>query len=382
MSITKAEGFLKILDDVYAQNSKTAMLDADSALVQETSKSGVFNIFKLTLDGAANYSRANGFVAGALSGTWEPFTPSYDRGRSFSVDVVDDAETNNMVAANVLGTFVKTKIVPELDAKRLATMYNEAGTKLTGTTFSTKEAAIAALKKGLETLEDNEAPSEGNIIFTSSSFGNLLNDAVARTTMNGEGNIRDTVTEYNGNIIVRVPKGRFNTAITLKDGVTTGQESGGFAATGQEINFMIVDPMSVMQITKHQKIREFNPDENQTADAWKLDYRIVSDLYVKENKTMGIYASAKAAPVVSYKITGVAIDTAGANYAANDVLSIPGAAGDTAATLTVGTVSASGEITAATLTTSGTYAAQLSGAVAATGGTGTGAKFTLTFAVK
>jgi hypothetical protein len=36
--------------------------------------------------------------------------------------------------------------------------------------------------------------------------------------------------------------------------------------------------------------RTFSPTENQTANAWKFDYRVYHDLFVPDNKAAGIYA--------------------------------------------------------------------------------------------
>lgn len=76
--------------------------------------------------------------------------------------------------------------------------------------------------------------------------------------------------------VIRVPKGRFNTAITLLDGTSAGETSGGFtvpASTSYPINFMIVHPSAVLQVVKHVAPRIFSPQVNQLADAWKFDYR-------------------------------------------------------------------------------------------------------------
>ena len=100
--------------------------------------------------------------------------------------------------------------------------------------------------------------------------------------------------EYDNMPVIVVPQSRFYTAVTLNDGKTSTQEVGGYVKNGEEINFMIVDPAAVMQITKHAKLRVFEPDVNQSADAYKIDYRIYHDAWVLENKAKGIYAHTKA----------------------------------------------------------------------------------------
>ena len=87
--------------------------------------------------------------------------------------------------------------------------------------------------------------------------------------------------------VVRVPQSRFNTAVTLYDGTSNF----GFAPTagGYKINFMIVHPSAVLPVVKHEIVKVFSPDENQSADAWKFQIRVYHDLFVLDQKVKGIY---------------------------------------------------------------------------------------------
>jgi hypothetical protein len=49
--------------------------------------------------------------------------------------------------------------------------------------------------------------------------------------------------------------------------------------------------LAVLQVVKHQIHRIFSPEVNQEADAWKFDYRVYHDCWVKAQKTNGIYVS-------------------------------------------------------------------------------------------
>ena len=96
--------------------------------------------------------------------------------------------------------------------------------------------------------------------------------------------------------LVTVPATRFYTGIDLLDGKTSGEEHGGYAKADNaaDINFMIVNPASAEAIVKHNPLRYFAPDVNQTDDAHLWQYRLYHDLFVYENKVNGIYLSAKA----------------------------------------------------------------------------------------
>lgn len=142
-----------------------------------------------------------------------------------------------------------------------------------------------------EVMNDNEVPREGRIIFISEKAYNGLKAKITRYLANENGVNREVET-YNGMRIIRVPKNRFNTAITLLDGVTSGQEAGGYtvpASTSYPINFLMVHPSAVAQVVKHVIPRIFSPEVNQLADAWKVDYRIYHDNWVLDNKVKGIY---------------------------------------------------------------------------------------------
>lgn len=292
-SITLTEKFIAALDEVYSTESKTARLESDSVLVRSTDDGKTWKIGKLTLQGAGNYSRATGFPQGDVTLTWESFTFENDRGRSFSIDAMDDQEALNLVVANVLSTFLREKIVPEMDAVRFAKYFAGAGIK-TRETISDAAAAKAALERDLQAQVDADVPAEGKTIFCSPAFYSLLGGSVSRVTMNGDGTINQRIKEWDGNAVVQVPSARFNTAVKLADGTTLGQEAGGYTATGKTINYMIIDRRAVVQITKHVAIRAFSPDVNQKADAWKIDYRVYHDAWVLANKTKGIAASAPA----------------------------------------------------------------------------------------
>lgn len=82
-SITLAEKFLPILDDIYTAASKTAMLDSMVRALDHSAANKV-QIFKTSLVGLGDYVKATGFPAGDVTGTWEDIQLTKDRGRAFS----------------------------------------------------------------------------------------------------------------------------------------------------------------------------------------------------------------------------------------------------------------------------------------------------------
>jgi hypothetical protein len=49
-------------------------------------------------------------------------------------------------------------------------------------------------------------------------------------------------------------------------------------------------PSSVLQVTKLSDMKVFAPADNQTADAWLIQYRLYHDAFVYDNKVKGIYS--------------------------------------------------------------------------------------------
>ena len=287
-SFTYAQRFLPILDEIYKRGSLTAILDTAEERIEWTGAKTV-NLFAPESDGLGNYNRNAGFVPGSTNPTWEPYTLEIDRGRSFSVDVMDNDETVGMAFGSLLGEFERVHVVPEVDSYRFA-KYSAgaaAGNKVTGTiTASTNVADL--IQTAEATLDDAEVPYEGRILFVSPTTYKTLKGNITRFTENGDPSVNGNVEMYDDMRVIRVPQGRFNTAVTL-NAPTLATDAGGFTLAGQNINFMIVHPSAVLQIVKHVIPRIFSPEVNQEADAWKLNYRIYHDAFVKTNKTNGIY---------------------------------------------------------------------------------------------
>lgn len=292
-TIELAKSFLPILDEAYRANSKTAILDTANERVRWIGADTV-NLYSTTMDGLGDYSRNAGFVTGSVTGSWEPYKLTQDRARSFRVDVMDNDETLGMAFGTLTGQFIRQRVVPEIDAYRFAKYAGTSGiSAATPADITVGTTDVPSLIQEAEQIMGNdEVPEEGRILFISEAAYSGLKDKITRYVQNGERGVETAVDFYDGMRVIRVPQGRFNTAITLLDGTTAGETEGGFvvpATTSYPINFMIIHPSAVLQITKHQVPRIFSPEVNQSADAWQFDYRIYHDCFVEKNKVAGIY---------------------------------------------------------------------------------------------
>jgi hypothetical protein len=282
-----------ILDEVYKASSKTSILDTANERVRFIGSDTV-NLYTMSLDGLGNYSRNAGFVTGSVTGGWEPYKLTQDRGRSFMVDVMDNDETMGMAFGTLAGEFIRTQVTPEIDAYRFAKYAGTSGISSgTPADITVGTTDVPTLIQNAETtMGDDEVPEEGRILFISETAYAGLKDKITRYVQNGERGIETAIDYYDGMRVIKVPKGRFNTGITLNDGLSSGETKGGFtvpASTSYPINFMIIHPSAVVQIAKHVVPRIFSPQVNQSADAWKFDYRIYHDAFVENNKVAGIY---------------------------------------------------------------------------------------------
>ena len=290
---------LPLIDEVYKKEAKSAILEAPSELVQQTADANVFKIAKLALMGLGDYSKTTGFPEGDVSLTWETHQFTNDRGRRFSLDRMDNVESFGLVAARMVGEFLRQYVVPEIDAYRFAKIASKAGNIATAATL-TPSTAKSALDTAITTLQEKEVDDSRLIIFTTPTVAQLMSDNITRTTLNGENAINNVIESYNGIQIVRVPQTRFYTQITLADGqpASGANTAGGYsktATTGADINFIVMDKSVSVNITKSVVAKMFTPDENQNKDAWQFDYRLYHDSFVFDNKKAGIYLNAKAA---------------------------------------------------------------------------------------
>ena len=291
-TITK---YLPLLDQVYAVASVSAILDTPNALVRETADAKTVLIAQTSMSGLGDYSRADGFVSGDLTLTWKPYTFEYDRGRTFQIDAMDDMETMGLAFGSLAGEFVRVKVTPEIDAIRFAKYATNAGTKVEA--VLTNKTAVSAIATAEVDMEEKEVALNNCVLFmTPTVYGYVKDDTehFQRTLVPSE-NPNRNFGSFDEMPIAKVPQSRFYTAVDTLSG-KDDQAAGGFAKAegAKDINFMIIDRASVIQLIKHGKIRVFDPDTNQSADAYKVDYRIYHDAWVLDNKKNGIYCHTKA----------------------------------------------------------------------------------------
>lgn len=289
-AITLAKIFIPILDKIYKNASLTSVLDGNPELVRQGASYNEMIIPKIAMQGLADYSRNGGYVNGDVTLTNETVKCNFDRGRMFQVDSMDNLETAGIAFGQLAGEFLRTKVVPELDAFRFASYAGTTGiSKISaGASLTTGEAAIAAIRVGNSKMDEDEVDPNNRYLFITPTLLGLIRDM--ETTKS-----KEVLQNFAG--IRKVPQSRFYTAISQYDGSTSGEEAGGYvkdSTSGCDINFMIIEKSAVIQFEKHVAPKIITPDQNQNADAYKFGYRNVGIADVYDNKVAGIYLHHKA----------------------------------------------------------------------------------------
>lgn len=286
-SIALSKVYTNLLDEVYQQSSLTAVLESDATLSRQGANANEIVIPKLSMDGLGDYDRNSGYTNGDVDLTWETVQFNYERGRMFQVDDMDNEETQNIAFGRLAGEFIRTKVVPELDAFRFSKYASATGVGLATGTLATGVDVINALRVATSSMDEAEVPMEDRHLFITPTLLGLVEDLDTNKS-------KEVLSRFAS--ITKVPQTRFYSAIELLDGKSPSEEKGGYkkAELGVELNFEIIHKPATLQFTKHAVPKIISPEMNQDADAWKYGYRNYGLCDVYENKTAGIYVHKKA----------------------------------------------------------------------------------------
>lgn len=297
--------YLPVLDEQYAYESRSSILDLPREWIQETRDAKKVKIAKFEADGLGDYSRHGGFPEGYADLSWEEHEFTQDRGRAIQVDAMDNEETFGMAFGRLSGQFQRKSVIPEMDAYRFAKYYQKAGIKKS---FTITGNSILHLIDDLDAEMDNlEVPEDYRILFVNPDvFKCMMNDPQLVKHINvvdsEDKAVNKKIYMYDNHVIVKVPTTRFYTAITQLDGKTEGQIKGGYrkADGASVIGLLMIQADSVVQISKRVIARIWAPSRdlaagldgvNPNADAWKFDYRAYHDAWVLDEKVCGIAAA-------------------------------------------------------------------------------------------
>lgn len=292
-NIAFATKFATELDKLLVQKSQAAILE-DKGMAAKFVGAHEVKLPVIGFAGLGDYDKDTGFAKGAVSVTQQVFTLEKDRARSFSIDREDMDETGIAnLAASVMSEFVRTKVAPEVDAYTFSTI----ATKANGA------GQTVALGEG-ETLVKNVYGLIANAIgkvndatgFTGEDIVLYVNPTVYAALMATpeihrhlrvdefkHGEISTKVQKIDNAIIVPVSDNRMKTAYNF------GNDGFEVAGGAESVGIIAMPKNAAMLVKKTERIRTFSPDVNQTADAYKFDYRLYYDVLVKDSMKGTIY---------------------------------------------------------------------------------------------
>lgn len=285
--------YIPTLDTVYQNEAKSRVLDAVEGDF-EFSGVDTVKLRKMSMDGLGNIDRNGDLTQGEVIVETETFKLEQDRGTSFKVDPMDNEETQGIAFGRLGGEFLRTRVIPEMDAYRFSKLAGYAGNTVEADL--TAETVDTAMATAVLALENEEVPDTSRVFFCSPDVVFLLEQLknfVANVNAEMPGNIGKVVGSYKGIPIVKVPKKRFYTAITLFDGTTQfGYEK--TAVTGKDINFILVHAPSVRGgIIKYNPMEVVRSTSNANSFRDTLKFRMYHDYFVWDNKIPGVYVHHK-----------------------------------------------------------------------------------------
>lgn len=280
-TIVLAEKFVPMIDQIYKKASLTSILDAQTQ--PDFSGVNTVKVMKVTTTGLGDYSKENGYPQGNATLEWEAMTLNEDRGAALTVDRMDNEETLGQAFGAIMGEFMRVSVAPEVDAYRFAKYAKTADIGTAAAALADGEAVVKAIRAAITAMDEAEVPAEDRVLFITPTLKGLVDDL--DTTKS-----KEVLKRFSA--IVEVPQTRFYTDITLN----SGADAWGFAKGegAKDINFVAVAKSAVVQATKMALPKIFDPDTNQSKDAWLFQYRLYHDCFAYENKVSGIYVHTKA----------------------------------------------------------------------------------------
>ena len=287
------------LDKAIVQKAVTGFFN-DNAFGAKFVGAKTVSVPVMDMDGLGDYDRDAGYTQGGVKLEYKDYVLTMDRGRTFQIDAQDADETGVAgLAGKVSAEFVRTKVVPEMDAYVLSKLGKHAETA-SQTVAPTGELADGVFKM----FNEAQVSIGGNLDFNQelvcfvnpTVWGALMNtSAITRQITVSDfkqGDINLQVKKLNGITLIPVAESRMYTEYEWLDGKTENETVGGFKKidTAKHIGMLMLPKSACMLVKKTDKVRVFDPMTTQHANAWKIDYRVYYDALIKDSEKTGIYA--------------------------------------------------------------------------------------------
>ena len=329
-NITLPKGIQTILDEVYRKAAVSSVLNSPPSQLKPTQNVHEFCYPQMEVGGLGDYDRASGYTSNSgVNLVWKTVAADYDRGTKIMVDEMDNQESFDLAFGQAANSLLREHVAPEGDAFTFAKIAALSGITNNTDTIEGGAQFLEAILTATTEMDEDEVPEEQRYLFTTST---LLKSVKALDTTKS----REALDGFAG--IVKVPRGRFNTAIDLLSGRDGDEIAGGWrpavggyvktadtdvksgkdyytksgdtytkvanpakaslgdyyekAGVAKPINFLIVHKPALIKFDRHVAgPTVIGPDMNPDADASIVKYRKYGVVDGYENKRAGIYLS-------------------------------------------------------------------------------------------
>ena len=285
--------FQQQLDQQIIEGATSGWMEDNAGQVKYSGGNEV-KIPTISTQGLGDYDRDEGFVRGTVTLTYETYKMTQDRGRTFSLDAMDVDESNFVVnAGSVMGVFQYEHVIPEIDSYRYSKIFAiaKAGGRVTEGYTPVKATILEKLKADIEAIRNKVSRGVELVITMSPITVGILSDALENSRRIDianfkQGSINLTIKSFDGLPIIEAPSDRLKTLYKKQDGKTVGQEAGGLVAdtNAKDINWIITPKNAPIAVSKTDFTKIFTPQENQQANAWKMNYRKYHEIWIPKQR--------------------------------------------------------------------------------------------------
>lgn len=277
MSIDLVTKFAPYTDEKFKAESKISLLtnqdfDFVGARIVKIYKISTAEMNDYVRHPVSDYAASRYGTAKDLDATTESFEMTRDRSFTFTIDKLDEDETNQqLTAAKALARQLREVVIPEVDAYTYKAMATKAGNKPDAVAL-TAENIYTEILKASKALDDEEVPETDRQLVVSPEVYQLMKrckDITMETEIGNDLRIRGVIANLDGANVIKVP------AVRLPE----------------HFGFMLAHPSATVAPTKLADYKIHQDPPGISGDL--VEGRIVYDAFVLDNKTKAIYYQAQ-----------------------------------------------------------------------------------------
>jgi hypothetical protein len=200
----------------------------------------------------------------------EQLTLANDKEKQFYVEWADSNDFPTVQAATVMSEFLRVMAMPELQLN----FFTKVAARVPSANSITTAPSATNIKSLIDTAIAKLAQVGVNSggIYMNSATDQLFENAVSRVYTNESG-VNTKVFNYNGWEVITAPDAVIGTT-----------------------RFMLIGDGIAKDIRKRSETFAFAPGQHTTGDGWLIQYHLIYDAIVQDNKTVGLYLDAPAPP--------------------------------------------------------------------------------------